>query len=297
MNMNISFNPADVLIVPNISERRAGTELFKKNLNKIFHFIGEKDFFIFCRDTNDTKHVHGKCNINWYDLNTYQVLEHAKRRHELDLEQRKRELHQKHQNHSVPLMLPDAVIIIMVHPNALNNILEEKTNDIIINSQWHNKRQRHDNKANKDLRKINTIDSLNKKYQSDTIRYENKRIQEQCINYGIEMSDNDLDKLTHDIHDIQHNIYYIENISENNTDYLNDYIEENAGLKISRVFRPHRLFTRNRQALKRFNPTDKRQKWRHPDFKHHYGGRTHRLNRGKKSTKCKKSFRRHAPLF
>lgn len=74
-------------------------------------------------------------------------------------------------------------------------------------------------------------------------------------------------------------------------------IEENKGLKISRFFRPHRLFTRNRQALKRFNPTDTKQKWNHSDFKHYYGGRTRRLNRGKKSTKRKKSFRRHAPLF
>lgn len=78
--LDINFKISDILIVPNISERRTNVTTFKNNLNKIFHFIGNREFFIFCRDTKVTKDVDGKCKIPWYDLSTYQVLEHAKRR-------------------------------------------------------------------------------------------------------------------------------------------------------------------------------------------------------------------------
>ena len=119
MNIKISFTPADVLIVPNILERRSGVEIFKKNLHKILHVIQNKEIFIFCRDTKKTKILDGTCEVYDYDLSTYQVLEHAKRKNEMK--------NKSQSNESTDMFkIPDAVIIIMVEPNYKNILFNKK---------------------------------------------------------------------------------------------------------------------------------------------------------------------------
>lgn len=187
-------------------------------------------------------------------------------------------------------MLPDAVIIIMVGPNELNDIFNEKALNIQTD-QYLSTRQLNNNTRESKMLKIDTLDPIVKKYRSDAILYEKRRIEEQLEKHGVVINDFISSLIDEKIAaknpntlDIRadYEIKYIDHLIDNvDYDYTGEYIEENEGFKISRFFRPHYLFTRNRQALKRFYPNDKSQKWRHYDFKHHYGGRTRRLKKGK----------------
>lgn len=125
---------------------------------------------------------------------------------------------------SSQITLPDAVIIIMVDPNALNIILEDEIkNNNDHSSKWSSKRQTDNNSNINKIRNIKPIELIVDKYRSDAIRYETKRITEQLLDLlGNSSDDLDIGSLFGNITKKSYNIKYIHDI-QTESDYLDEY--------------------------------------------------------------------------
>ena len=258
MNITISFEPSVVLVVPNIPERD-NTEKFKKNLNKILQNTKDKDIFIFCRDSNRTRLNAGSCETYSYNLSTFQVLEHAKRKNSMELE--KRIVIDNN------FQIPNAVIIIMVEPTFYQKYIDTYGIDKI------------------------SLNHINHRFKNDVVDYDLERIMS-YMTKEYSRTEPFPEMILNKLKTHTYTISYIDALYDSDTgDHLNDLIEENKGFKISRAL-PNRWFTRgNRQALKKLVENNEYKRNDKDNFPNYYGGRSRRSNR-----KGKKSFRRHSPL-